>query len=217
MCVYISFMSVGKTGRERTRAAHLGPERRRPQVLDAALRLVVARGVSEVSMEAVAQELGVTRPVVYACFASRDELLLALLAREEQRLLGGVLSALPRRPDFSDPERLLVEGFQALLRVVAQHADSWRLVFAQGPDPAIADRYGDARRRVAQQVAALMGPALKLRGVKEVARKLPVLVEMFMSMGDGAVRVLVQGDTRWTPDELGAYVGRMVLAALLRA
>jgi AcrR family transcriptional regulator len=210
-------MSVGKVVPERARAAHLGPERRRPQVLDAALRLVTARGARGVSMEAVAQELGVTRPVVYACFASREELLLALLVREEQRLLGGALSALPRRPDFSDPERLLVEGFQGLLRVVAQHADSWRLVFATSPEPAIADRYVEARRRVAQQVGALMGPALKLRGVKDLGRKLPVLVEMFMSMSDGAVRALVQGGDQWTPDELGAYVGRMVLAVLNKA
>ncbi len=210
-------MSVGKAIPERTRAAHLGPERRRPLVLDAALRLAAAQGVRGVSMEAVAQELGVTRPVVYACFGSREELLLALLEREEKKLFDGVMAALPQRPDFGNPQRLMEEGFQALLRVVAEHVDSWRLVFAASPDPAIADRYGDARRRVARRVGSLMGPALKLRGVKDLGRKLPVLVEMFMSMGDGAVRALVQGEGRWKPDELGAYVGRMVLAALNKA
>jgi AcrR family transcriptional regulator len=208
-------MSVGKHVQERARAAHLGPERRRPQVLDAALALAAERGVRNVSMEAVARHLGVTRPVVYACFGSREELLAALLEREEQRLFDGVLSALPHRPDFADPERLLVEGFQALLKVVSAHADSWRLLYAADADPAIAGRYGDARRRVAQQVGVLMGPALKLRGIKDASRKLPVLVEMFMSMGDGAVRALLQG--RWTPEELGVLVGRMVLAALLKA
>lgn len=210
-------MNVGKATKERSRAAHLGPERRRPQVLDAALKLAAQSNVRGVSMEAVAQELGVTRPVVYACFASREELLLALLEREERKLFEGVMAALPKKPDLSDPQRLMEQGFQALLRVVAEHVDSWRLVFAANPDPAIADRYGDARRRVAQRVGTLMGPALKLRGVKDVSRKLPVLVELFMSMGDGAVRALVQGEGRWTADELGAYVGRMVLAALNKA
>ena len=59
-------MSVGKSVRERVRAAHLGPERRRPQVLDAALKIAVERGSHAVSMEAVAQSMGVTKPVVYA-------------------------------------------------------------------------------------------------------------------------------------------------------
>jgi AcrR family transcriptional regulator len=209
-------MTVGKF-QDRARAAHLGPERRRPQVLDAALRLAAAGGVRRVSMEAVAHELGVTRPVVYACYGSREELLLALLAREEERLFGSVMAALPRNPDFNDPERLLVEGFQGLLKAVAERFDSWRLVFAPNTEREIADRYVSARERVTRSVGLLLGPALKARGVKDVARKLPVLVEMFMAMGDGAVRALVQERERWTPDELGAYVGRMVLGALLKA
>jgi len=210
-------MPVGISKQRSARAAHLGPERRRPQVLDAALRLAAAGGVHKVSMEAVAQQLGVTRPVIYACFASREELLAALLEREEQKLLDGVMSALPRVPDLSNPERLMVAGFQALLSVVAEHADSWRLVFAADVDPTVADRYGNARQRVARRVAALMGPALKAGGVKDLTRKLPVLVEMFMSMGDGAVRALLQGEGRWPADELGAYVGRLVLAVLRKA
>src|SRR4051794_13070334 len=116
-------MSVG-------RAAHLGPERRRPQVLDAALAVAVERGPAAVSMAAVAERMSVTRPVVYACYADRAALLGALLAREERRLLDEVLSALPAKPSVDDPERLVIEGFQALLSGVAGAADSWRLIFA---------------------------------------------------------------------------------------
>lgn len=213
-------MTVGSRSRPATRASHLGPERRRPQVLDAALALALERGVRGVSMDAIAQRLNVTRPVVYACFESRDELLTALLAREEQRLFDGVVAALPGLDGLLSslqPEKIMVNGFQALLRAVSEHGDAWRLVFSRELDPAIADRYGDARRRVATRVAKLMAPALRLRGVKDLNRKLPVLVEMFMSLGDGAVRALLDGDGRWTPDELGEYWGRMVLAAFNKA
>src|SRR4051794_29826353 len=78
----------------RKRAAHLGPERRRPQVLDAALELFLERGYEGTSMEAVAGAAGVTKPVVYACFAGKDELFRALLRREEERILPGGPSAL---------------------------------------------------------------------------------------------------------------------------
>lgn len=210
-------MSVGNAKKERPRAAHLGPERRRPQVLDAALKIAVQRGSHAVSMEAVAQEMGVTKPVVYACFGSREELLEALLAREEQRLFEAVAAALPGQPSFDKPERLLVEGFQALLSGAASHADSWQLVFAASPDPAVADRYKQARALVAKQVGVLMAPGLQAWGIKDIPRKLPVLVEFFMSAGDGAVRTLIGGEGNWTPDELGALVGRVVFGALRKA
>lgn len=210
-------MNVGSGNSQRARAAHLGPERRRPAVLDAALRLAVERGVRGVSMEAVAQELGVTKPVVYSCFASRDELLTTLLAREEQRLFEGVMSALPNWPDFRNPERLLSEGFQVLLKTVAGHSDSWHLVFMADPDPAIAERYGQARRLVSQKVSELMAAALAASGVQDIEHKLPVLVEMFMSIGDGAVRALLQGRGQWTPEELGTFIGGLALGALKKA
>lgn len=202
---------------ERTRAAHLGPERRRPLALDAALRIAVTRGLASVSMEAIAQALGVTRPVVYACFASREELIDALLEREERRLFDGVIAALPREPQFGDPKQWMTAGFQALLKVVAAHVDSWRLVLAAGHDRDAVERYGHARRHVAQQVRALMGPMMKKAGVRQIDEKLPVLVEIFMSLGDGAVRAMLDDAQQWTPDELGACVGRIVLGGFMKA
>src|SRR5438046_5724801 len=71
----------------RGRAAHLGPERRRPLVLDAAFELFLEHGYDGTSMDAVAHAAGVTKPVVYDCFASKEELFTALLQREERRVL----------------------------------------------------------------------------------------------------------------------------------
>ena len=61
----------------------------------------------------------------------------------------------------SEDPSTLVEGFQALLKGVASHADSWQLVFAANPDPAVADRYKQARALVAKQVGTLMAPGLR--------------------------------------------------------
>lgn len=211
-------MNVENTIKTRSRAPHLGPEKRRPQVLDAALALATELGgMSHVSMEAVAARLQVTKPVVYSCFASREELLNALLEREEQRLLRGVMSALPAALDMTNPRQMLIAGFQALLQVAAEHMPSWQLVFATLPDPAVAARYGQARHLVAQRVAMLMAPGLVTAGVQDIDRKLPVLVELFMSIGDGSVRALMQEGSRWTPAELGTFVGELALGALNRA
>jgi AcrR family transcriptional regulator len=186
-------------------------------VLDTALEIAVERGVAGVTVSGVAERMSVTTPVVYACFGSREELLLALLEREERRLLEGVLAALPPEPSLDDPQRLLVEGFQALLATVAEHPGSWRIVFAAAPDPAVAERFGRARALVAGRVAQLMEPMLVAAGTEDIERKLPVLVELFMGAGESAVRALVEEGQAWTPEELGEFVGLLVLRALRAA
>lgn len=210
-------MSVGNAKKKVVRAPHLGPERRRPQILDAALKLVAESGVRAVNMEAVAQAMGVTKPVVYACFASREDLLNALLEREEQRLFEGVMAALPKKIDIGNPQQLMTDGFRALFKAVDNNRDSWHLVFSVEADPAVAARLQEGRRLVAQRVSLLVGTWLKLLGAKDAKRRLPVLVTMFMSICEGMVRSLLEDQHGWSIDELSAYVGRLVLAAFEEA
>ncbi len=210
-------MSEGNAETARLRAVHLGPERRKPQILDAALALALDHGTESVTIKALAEQMDVTRPVIYACFASREELLNALIEREEKRLFVGVMSTLPNWPVHNNIEDVLTEGFKALLQVIESNVRSWQLVFAARPDTEVAERFGRARRLVAERVAQVMQPILALHGVQDIEAKLPILVEMFMSMGDGAVRALIQNESKWTSERLGAYIGRLVFGALSQA
>src|SRR6185437_4284278 len=70
-------------GQEPTRLAR---SNRRDALLDAAADLVAAGDVESVSMEAVAEQAGVSRPLVYKHFANRSELLAALYQRESALL-----------------------------------------------------------------------------------------------------------------------------------
>ena len=65
--------------RERTR---LAPEARREQILDAAMKLVVAEGIAAASMKRVAREIGVSETLAFTYFSSRA-VMLAELARRE--------------------------------------------------------------------------------------------------------------------------------------
>ena len=132
---------AAKAEHHRKRAAHLGPERRRPEVLDAALELFLEYGYDGTSMQAVADQAGVTKPVVYACFPGKDELLRALLAREEQRILAEIQGAF-ENTDLSDPETTLTEGFTGFLRAVGDSPEVYRLIFLGegGGNAAVAHR-----------------------------------------------------------------------------
>lgn len=62
--------------------ARLTRDERRDALLDAAVELVRSGDVAAVSMEAVAERAGVSRPLVYKHFANRSELLAAVYRRE---------------------------------------------------------------------------------------------------------------------------------------
>src|SRR5919206_471659 len=145
------------TRRGRTRAAHLGPERRRPLVLDAAFRVFLERGYERASMEAIAAAAGVTKPVVYDCYPSKEELFAELLRREEERVLGEVTAALPRDLDLDDPEPTLARGFIAFLRAVARSPDAYRVIFLGegGANVAVARRVRRGREQQVQAIASL--------------------------------------------------------------
>src|SRR3954454_19380251 len=111
----------------RDRAEHLGPERRRPMVLDAAFGLFLKHGYEGTSMAAIADAAGVTKPVVYNCFPSKEKLFGALLRREEERVLREITDALATVSDLGDPERTLTEGITAFLRAVEASPQAYRV------------------------------------------------------------------------------------------
>jgi AcrR family transcriptional regulator len=196
----------------RPRAAHLGPERRRPLVLDAALHLFVEHGYRGTSMEGIADAAGVTKPVVYRCYPNKQELFRALMEREEQRLLESVRHALPTELDPSDLEAVFTAGFTALFVAARAEPDSWRIVFVSehGSEPAIARRVRRARMSVVERLTEMAEPMLATMGVSDAPRKAPVLSEVVASIAEGGVRLLLSDGRDWTPEELGEFLGRLV-------
>jgi AcrR family transcriptional regulator len=199
------------TTERRRRAAHLGPERRRPLVLDAAFALFLERGYSGASMEAIAQAAGVTKPVVYACYPSKDELFKALLEREEARVLRQVQDALPVAADLDDPERTLIEAFTAFLRAVAASPDAYRVVFLGegGVDRAVARRVQRGREMQIDAIAALARNWLEASGAEdEVEAASRLIGHLIVGLGEAGARALLSDPERWNPEDLGRSLGR---------
>jgi AcrR family transcriptional regulator len=210
-------MKTGTTSQRRKRAAHLGPERRRPQVLDAALGLFLERGYEGTSMAAVAQAAGVSKPVVYACFPGKDELLRALLRREEERILEEIQSAF-ETADLTDPEATLIEGFTGFLRAVAASPDVYKLIFLGegGGNTAVARRIQRGREAQVEALSRLArrwlrdGNGSRPQRLDATAR---LLGNAIAGLAESGARLLLSGRDRWTPETLGRELGRLAAAA----
>jgi AcrR family transcriptional regulator len=200
-----------KVGQPRKRAAHLGPERRRPEVLDAALKLFLKSGYDGTSMQAVADQAGVTKPVVYACFNSKDQLFRALLAREEERIVGEIQGAFTNA-DLSDPETTLVEGFTGFLRAVGDSPEVYRLIFLGegGGNAAVAKRIQRGRE---QQVHQLTELAKGWPGSSGNGKRARLLGNSIAGLAEAGARLLLSGEDDWTPETLGRELGRLAARA----
>ncbi len=196
------------TPKPRARAAHLGPERRRPAVLDAALEIAVEDGMAAVTIGTVASRLGVTRPVVYACYPDRVELVSALLDREASVLQKSLLEALHASGGQKDPEAAFVIGFRALLGAASTHPHTWRLLTNGEPDPAISTRFREARAEILDHATAWIRSAVeRWWSITDLDHKMPVLMELFMASCEAAIRSLLDDSNPWTVEDLGALVG----------
>jgi AcrR family transcriptional regulator len=209
---------IDRTAAPRKRAAHLGPERRRPIVLDTAYKLFLENGFERTSMDAIAAAAGVSKPVVYDCFPSKDELFTAMLDREEERILVETTKALATTGDSDDPEGTLIRGFQAFLRAAAESPDVYRVVFLGqgGANEAVASRIA---RGIELQARTAAGIARRwvdrysdLEGA-EVGATAELLGHTIVGLAQVGARTLLSGGGDWTPETLGEKLGRMAWAA----
>ncbi|MFB8075855.1 TetR/AcrR family transcriptional regulator [Streptomyces californicus] len=77
-----------------TTPTRLSKQARREQLLDTAVAIVRTRGADGLTLVTLAEEAGVSRPVVYGHFATRPGLLLALHQRLDERHRAAVTRAL---------------------------------------------------------------------------------------------------------------------------
>jgi AcrR family transcriptional regulator len=83
---------------------------RRDVLLDAAAELVATGDIDMVSMEAVAERAGVSRPLVYKHFANRSDLLAALYKRESALLHAELTAEVSSADTVEDTFRALIHG-----------------------------------------------------------------------------------------------------------
>ncbi len=93
--------------RTRTR---LTPEGRTSQLLDAAKQIIVESGLQRFTMESLAKAAGVSSPLVYKYFQSRQDLLKILLQREFQAHVRGLNDAVDAATSFEEVVRIFISS-----------------------------------------------------------------------------------------------------------
>jgi AcrR family transcriptional regulator len=131
---------------------------REQQMLDAAVRVFSRRGFHAASMDEIAEDAGISKPMVYAYLGSKEELFIACLHREGTRLMEAIAAVVG--PDLP-PDEQLWRGLRAFFGFVGAHRDGWAVLYrqARGEQP-FAGQLAEMRARIVEVVAGMLGRAL---------------------------------------------------------
>src|SRR5215217_6519694 len=185
---------------------------RREQLLDATKAIIDRSGFYAVSIEAVAREAGITRPVVYGHFEDLPGLLDALVEREAERALGQLASVLPGEVSRESPREALMAAMKGYLEAAGSDPATWRLVLMppEGAPQSLRAAIATGRAAVLTRLAAVVepgaGPGPDSPDPELTARMLSVLA-------DEAVRLVLTDPERYPPDRILDHT-RWLLSAL---
>lgn len=197
-----------------TRAPRLPPQARRRQILQATAAFVAREGFEALTLEAIAREAGVTRPVVYDQFGDLAGLLDAFLGDTEERALAAAGGALPDPGAVGGADELLRQAMATFLTAVKSDPDLWRIVLIP-PEGTPAEARGlvDRRRReltaeIADLIAAILDRQELLPGVDR-----EVLAGVLVGIAEDMGRLILRKPKRFAVERIAdacAQAARLV-------
>ncbi len=127
---------------------------REQQMLDAAVEVFSINGYHETSMDAIAAQAEISKPMLYLYYGSKEDLFGACLDRELSRFIEAVRGGI----DFTLPPRdMLRNTILTFLTYIDANRASWIVLYTQATSSqAFAHTVRDGRERIIELVARLL-------------------------------------------------------------
>jgi AcrR family transcriptional regulator len=150
---------------------------RREQLLVIGRRLFAERGLDGTSIEEIAAQAGVSKPVVYEHFGGKEGLYAVVVDREVERFLALATRLLQGDDTMEKFEVAAVE----LLRYIEDNSDGFRILVRDSNPSSGSGTFASLISDIAGQVEYILGDVLKSRGYD------PKLAPMYAQMLVGMV------------------------------
>lgn len=188
-------------------AIRLPAAARRQQLVEVALTVFAAKGFHDASMNDIAEAAGVTKPVLYQHFGSKNDLFLELLREGSQRLRDSIAT---EAAAASSPREQVEAGFGAFFRFVRDEREAFSLIFS-----------GEIRRepmfakevdRVEREMALAITDLIQVEGMDEQHRRM--LAYGIVGIAQVAGRHWVDRGLETDADELAAQLALLAWTGL---
>ena len=157
-------------------------QERRQQLLDVGRKLFAERGFEGTSIEEIAAQAGVSKPVVYEHFGGKEGLYAVVVDREVEHLTSFAMTLLEgphTQPKFE-------AATASLLHYIEENADGFRILVRDSPVAQSTGTFASLINDIATQVEDILGHEFKSRGYD------PKLAPMYAQMLVGMVALTGQ-------------------------
>lgn len=135
-------------------------QQRRAQLLDVSRELFAERGFEATSIEEIASRAGVSKPIVYEHFGSKEGIYAVVKDREVQRLIDEITASLVG----DHPRVLLEQAAGALLTYIETQTDGFRILVRESPVASTTGLFASVIGDIAVQVEHILAGQFKARG-----------------------------------------------------
>ena len=131
---------------------------REQQMLDAAVQMFSANGYHETSMDAIAAQAQISKPMLYLYYGSKEELFGACLSRELTRFIEAVRADVDIKGALKQsPREVLRRTIGSVLHYIDANRASWIVLYTQATSSqAFAHTVREGRGRIIDLVARLL-------------------------------------------------------------
>lgn len=184
---------------------------RREHLLDAALSVLARDGYDKVTVDAIAREAGVTRPVVYDAYGGLEPLLHALLDRSQRRALASVLQLMPSQPPTDIDQWILAAG-TGLIAAIQQSPDVWRPVLGltQNAPEVVRTRIDATEELIRGYIGDALQTGLETRGGPYLDTD--VLSHLVLATGKHFGRLILDQPEQYTSERLAGALKDLLAA-----
>jgi AcrR family transcriptional regulator len=133
---------------------------RREQLLDVGRALFAVKGFDGTSIEEIAAQAGVSKPVVYEHFGSKEGLYALVVERAVRRMLDKITGAL----SGGSARCLLEQAALALLEYIEEDTDGFRILVRDSPVASRAGSFASLISDIASRVEHILGREFTARG-----------------------------------------------------
>lgn len=186
------------------------PAERREQLIDAALTVILEHGYGGVSIEAIAREAGVTRPVVYDHFPNLPRLLHAMVEREERYSLEQLEDVVPRLPvdgESDDPGEILAGAVRRFLDAVMNRPATWRLILLplDGTPALVREHVEINRAQILTRIETFVRASINAGQLPDEL-DVELAARAIRDLGEEAGRTVLTDPARYPPDRYESFV-----------
>lgn len=177
--------------KRRAYAPRVPVEERRQQLLDATLRIIARDGYAGVTIEAIAHEAGVTKPVVYGAYEKLPHLLQELLDRTQALALTQLLDALALESRPGSVDTRAGDVTRAWIRAVRANPTTWAPILMAGANTpqVVLDRIEAGREIVRRGLAQMLSEYLGSDAAS--SDRVSLAAQMLVAAAEHFGRVLV--------------------------